>query len=358
MTEENLNERIRVLVVDDSELMRRQVTRILEDDPQIEVIGGAKDGEDALKLVDELRPDVVTLDVEMPKMNGITALKHIMVKHTVPSIMISALTQEGSKLCFDALRFGAVDVVSKPSRLETENLDAQRADIIAKVKRAAIIRTGRLRCVRMPEDEQARPVNHDKPAEKDTRFIGIGAGTGGYYSLLRIVPAIGNSFKDTLVVVLNVAPRFIAPFVAYLQAHSTIPVKNLLGIAVPKKGTCYLCAGDDGLVLETAVDGNLRLRMEGPRSLSEGPGPIDKFFESMVDVVGNRAVGIVMTGEGGDGAEGMAKIRGVGGTTIVQDINNCVDPSMPLATLERGPVGNMIPDYRLADFIVNSNVPS
>ncbi len=138
-----VNSKIRVLVVDDSTLMSRQITSILNDDRKIEVVGRARDGLEALAMVGSLKPDVVTLDVEMPRMNGITALKHIMVKHCVPTVMISALTTEGARATFDALKYGAIDVIAKPSRREDESLDAQKADIIAKVHRAAAIRTGR-----------------------------------------------------------------------------------------------------------------------------------------------------------------------------------------------------------------------
>ncbi len=149
MTQQRGNSKIRVLVVDDSALMSRQITAILQNDEKLQVVGWAKDGLEALNMVRSLRPDVVTMDVEMPRMNGITALKHIMVKHPVPTVMISALTVEGARTTFDALKYGAIDVIAKPSRREDVSLDAQQAEIVAKVKRAAAIRTGRSRYMRI-----------------------------------------------------------------------------------------------------------------------------------------------------------------------------------------------------------------
>ena len=149
MNGNNTNNKIKVLVVDDSALMGRQIAGILDDDEKIQVVGLAKDGMEAVEMVGALKPDVVTLDVEMPRMNGITALKHIMIKYDVPTVMISALTKEGARTTFDALRYGAIDVIAKPSRREDESLEAQKSDIIAKVKRAAQIRSGRARYMKI-----------------------------------------------------------------------------------------------------------------------------------------------------------------------------------------------------------------
>lgn len=137
--------KIRALVVDDSVFMGMQIARILNGDDEIEVVGRARDGVEALSMVGELKPDVVTLDLEMPGQEGVATLKHIMVRHPLPTVIISALTTEGSKSTLDAIRFGAIDIIAKPSRSEDESLVAQKDEIVAKVKRAAAIGTGRYR---------------------------------------------------------------------------------------------------------------------------------------------------------------------------------------------------------------------
>lgn len=353
MVDYNSDKQIKVLVVDDSALMRKQICSILETDPEIKVVGDAKDGEDALEQLAGVKPDVVTLDVEMPRMNGITALKHIMMKHAVPTVMISALTSEGSKTTFDALRYGAVEVVSKPSRRDTDSLEAQRKDIISKVKRAALIRTGRLKYVRVAGEEAAQKGNDLAPADNDTAVVGLAAGTGGYYSLLRIIPALAPTFTGVVISVMNVRSRYVEPFVTYLQAHSRAPVQVVKGIAAPRQSSCYVCAAEDLPVIEKANDGSLRLRLEGPSDQPVSPGPLDRFLMSLSFALVEKSVGILLTGAGKDGSEGLASVREAGGITAVQDINNCADPSMPLAALQKGTVDKVIPDYEMAEFIMS-----
>jgi two-component system chemotaxis response regulator CheB len=347
------NKKVRVLVVDDSALMRKQICSILETDPEIEVVADAKDGEDALEQLTNTKVDVVTLDVEMPRMNGITALKHIMLKHAAPTVMISALTSEGSKTTFDALRYGAVEVISKPSRRDTDSLEAQRKDIISKVKRAALIRTGRLKYVRVAGEDAVQGANDLAPADNDTAVIGLASGTGGYYSLLRIIPALSPTFNGVVIAVMNVRSRYVEPFVTYLQAHSRVPVQVIKGIAAPRQGSCYICASEDLPVIEKANSGGLRLRLEGPSDHPVSPGPLDRFLMSLSFALVEKSVGILLTGAGKDGAEGLASIREAGGIAAVQDINNCADPSMPLAGLEKGTVDKIIPDYEMAEFIMS-----
>jgi len=343
------NNKIKVLVVDDSALMSKQIAAILHEDDKIEVVGQAKDGVEAMHMAGTLKPDVITLDVEMPKMSGITALKHIMVRHGVPTVMISALTKEGARTTFDALRYGAIDVIAKPSRREDESLDAQKADIIAKVRRAAAIRTGRSRYLRMTAPPPLQKRIHISP-DSAPRFIGIGAGTGGYYSLLRIIPALAADFQGTLIGVVLAAARYVEPFVSYLDAHSVVQVKGIKGVTVPEPGLCYICSGQDGVVLEKGDDGKSVLAPRG-QTPQANSGPIDTMLTSLA-VMGGQAIGIVMTGAGRDGAEGIAAIRDAGGTGVVQDINNAMDPSMPLAVLEKGSVEKILPDYLMAEFIM------
>ncbi|MDQ7781539.1 MAG: chemotaxis protein CheB [Desulfomonilaceae bacterium] len=343
------NNKIRVLVVDDSALMSRQIAGILSDDDKIVVVGRAKDGREALDMVAGLKPDVVTMDVEMPRMNGITALKHIMVRHSVPTVMISALTTEGARTTFDALKYGAIDVIAKPSRREDESLDAQKADIISKVRRAAAIRTGRSRYIRMGQSPKESEKSSGGPCDHSTRFIGIGAGTGGYYGLLRIVPALTGEFRDVMIVVLLVARRYVAPFVSYLESHSRVPVKTVDGVEVPEKGTCYICSGQDGATLFKGSHGSAVFQLRGSQMTS--PFPVNEMLSSL-SAFGSRSVGVVMTGAGTDGADGVAAIRKAGGMGVVQDITNCLDPQMPLAALQKDSVEKILPDFLMAEFFM------
>ncbi len=147
------------------------------------------------------------------------------------------------------------------------------------------------------------------------------------------------------------------PFVSYLDAHSAVPVKKADGSAPIEQGTCYICSGDSGPFLDADADGNVRFSFVPMASHNGTSGAIDRMFESYAHFAGSRAVGIIMTGSGKDGAEGLTQIREAGGITVIQDINNCVDPSMPLAVLEKGSVTKMLPDYLIADFLTSTLAP-
>jgi two-component system, chemotaxis family, protein-glutamate methylesterase/glutaminase len=348
------NKKIKVLVVDDSVLMSRQISNILASAGGIEVVGRAKDGLEALTMVNELKPDVVTMDVEMPRMNGITALKHIMVRNAVPIIMISALTTDGARTTFDAFKYGAIDVVAKPSRRDDTNLEVQKADIIAKVKRAARVSPGRLRYIRVNNvvEQPRQPLG---APDESTRFIALGAGTGGHYALLRVLPGLPAGFQGVVIIVILMSRRYLDPFVVFLASHCAVPV-TVASHGVPvERGVAYICSGHEGLILNKRTNGRLEFKKTATEEecAMGKEGSINLMFKSVANVAGRQGVGVVMSGPGRDGAEGLAEIRRNGGINVVQEINNCMDPSMPLAALEKGFVERILPDYHMADFFAN-----
>ena len=355
MSPENSNHVKRVLVVEDSALMGRQISNILNSAPDLTVIGRARDGLEALSMVEEFKPDVITMDVEMPRMNGITALKHVMVKYSIPTVMISALTTEGATTSFDALKFGAIDVIAKPSQREDESLEAQQADIVAKVRRAAEIRTGRARYIRITTNLSAYAKQGGGKPGETSRFIGIGAGTGGYYSLLRIIPALPAGFAHVLIANILIASRYVEPFVNYLDAHSEIPIKAVRNSMTLERGVCYICSYQDRLIVGRDGSGEVKLDFADADDDNDlyKEAMVDKLFESLANTVGSRAVAVVLTGPGSAGALGLLEVRRAGGMGVVQDINNCMDPSMPIAVLEKSAVEKMLPDYLIADFLLS-----
>lgn len=357
MIDKRIRRRIRVLVVDDSVLMGIQISKILSADEKIEVVGRAKDGVEALEMIQQLSPDVVTLDVEMPRMDGITALKHIMVRHPVPIIMVSSLTREGAKATFDALRFGALDVIAKPSRRETDSLEAQAEDIVTRVKQAANIGIDRARYRKRPSKSGLWGHNSLGEPDESTRFIGIGTGTGGYYSILQVIPHLRPGFDDVVLAVIRVTPRYIEPFVSYLEGFSPVPVRNIRDVHAPEKGACYLCSAQDSVILGPDEDGRTKFDVNVKENWSGLDGPINMMFRSLARVAGPRAVGVVMSGAGSDGADGIAAIRRAGGIGVVQAISNCMNPSMPRSALMKGLVEKILPDYYIADFLMKLKAP-
>jgi two-component system, chemotaxis family, protein-glutamate methylesterase/glutaminase len=345
--------KIRVLVVDDSRVMNAQIKKILESDPDMEVIGQASDGLEALELVEELKPDVVTLDVEMPRMSGLTALKHIMVKYPVPTVMISALTKEGAQATYDAFRYGAADVIAKPSRRHDVSLEGQEADIVGKVKRASQIRIDAARRLVLPAlDGLEVPKGKGSPGAK-TRFVAIGAGMGSYYSLLRIIPRLSAEFQDVVACVILTAERYTRPFVDYLAANAAVPVLPFEPGTAFESGACYIASGERRPVLARSAPNILFPEMRFAGVEESGLGPIDALFISLAELVGNRGVGVVLSGPGKDGADGIAAIRKAGGIGVIQEITNCMNPSMPLAVLAKGSVEKMAPDHAIAEFLLN-----
>jgi len=347
--------KVRALVVDDSVLMGIQITKILSSDERIEVVGRAKDGIEAIEMVERLDPDVVTLDVEMPRMDGITALKHIMVRHPVPVIMVSSLTREGSRATFDALRFGALDVVAKPSRRETESLEAQAEDIIIRVRQAAAIGTNRARYRRKPVRTVAWKANKAGPPDAETRFVGVAVGGGGYSSLLQLIPNLRADFSHTLIAMIHVSNRFVDPLVSYLEGCGTVPVKSVRNVSHIEKGHCYICCSHDTVTLTRDASGHVRFETAAASGEDYRDGAIDAMFTSLAQTAGRRSVGIVMSGSGRAGAEGMAAIRRAGGVALVQSLATCMNPSMPRSILLKGAVDRVVADYLLADYLMGLN---
>jgi two-component system, chemotaxis family, protein-glutamate methylesterase/glutaminase len=288
-------------------------------------------------------------------MNGITALKHIMVRNAVPIIMISALTTDGARTTFDAFKYGAIDVVAKPSRREDTSLEVQKADIVAKVRRAARVSPGRLRYVRVSNIFGDLPEQGRGGPNESTRFIALGMGTGGHYALLRVLPVMPADFQGVLITVILMARRYLDPFSTFLAAHCSIPLKVASQGTPIEKGVCYICSGHEGLVLETSENGAPWFKQTASdQEATVGiEGSVNLMFKSVAKVAGTRAVGVVMSGPGRDGADGLAEIRRQGGISVVQEINNCMDASMPLAALEKGFVERILPDYHMADFFAN-----
>ncbi len=187
-----------------------------------------------------------------------------------------------------------------------------------------------------------------EPPDNFTRMIGIGTATGGYYALLRIVPALPVGFPDIIVAVVLVSHKYLELFAVYLEAHSHVPVRMARHGAPLEKGVCYLSAGSERVVVERNADGGLCFEKSESEAYPE-ISPVNEMFRSLVPF-GSRAVGVILSGAGNDGAEGLVDLRRGGGIAIVQAINNCLDPQMPLAALEKGSVEKILPDFLMAEF--------
>jgi len=339
---------IETLIVDDSRLIRTVIRKILESDPGIKVTGEAANGREALEMIPELKPEVITLDINMPRLDGISTLKHIMIKHPTPTVMISSLTREGATKTFDALRFGAIDFITKPSQFDGDGIEAQRRTLLEKVKLAANVETRNIRLFRPP-------VRKDYSIAATTaieRCVVLGASEGGYSSLLKIIPQLPPGRPATYLGVLHVAPLYVDAFVNYLNQNSSIPVKRAVDGLSPESGTCYLAAGTEYITLVQA-EGRLSLRVH-PSPFPARRGAINMLMLSISEIMREHTTGIILSGQGEDGAEGVAEIARVGGEVIIQSPSTCMFKEMAQTSIGLCEAARILPDIEIAEAIGNS----
>ncbi|SEH05122.1 chemotaxis protein CheB [Candidatus Venteria ishoeyi] len=316
----------RLLIVDDSRMMRNVITDIFNADPQIEVIAAASSGIEALELIQSERPDVITLDINMPEMDGITTLKHLMIQTPTPTVMLSSLSRDGAKITFDALRYGAVDFITKPSHLNPEKMQAHANDMIHTVKCAASVEMDIVHYIR-PEFE----LDADQQNADYKFVVAMGAAEGGYSSLLNILPRLSTNNPLTYLVVLYGASRYIDAFIAYLDRHCALTVKRAEDGEILQGGTCYIGTGEEYMTLhDNAAQQVLRIHSAPFASQNSA---INRLMFSLADVIDDRGVGIVLSGNSDDGSEGLEELKRMGGNIIVQDPKNCLYKTMSESAL-------------------------
>jgi len=339
-------EPVRLLIVDDSRLIRKAVRRLFESDGQVQVVGEAAHGREALDLLPQLKPDVITLDINMPIMDGLSTLKHIMIKHPTPTVMFSALTKEGATETFDALRLGAIDFMPKPSQSKGDDVTEQERLILQKVKIAAGIKTGAIRLLRTsrPEGREDRTLS-----TKPEGIVILGASEGGYGALLKVIPQLPSDLPAAYLVVQYAESEHIAKFADYLNANSAIQVKRAMQGDLVMPGTCYLASGSEYTTLQ-ADSGRITLQVN-PSPFPERRGAINMLMLSVSETMPQQAIGIVLTGKGTDGAEGAAEIRRVGGTVILQAPRTCLFQEMVQATMRTGKADHVCSDQEIATAI-------
>ncbi|MET0181472.1 MAG: chemotaxis response regulator protein-glutamate methylesterase [Caulobacterales bacterium] len=325
--------RVRVLVVDDSPTMRSVITSTLQRDPDIEVIGGAGDPYEAREAIKALSPDVITLDVEMPKMSGIEFLEKIMRLRPMPVIMVSTLTQAGAAITLEALEIGAVDCVGKP------DFD----DLSEKVKSAARSRVRGLapRAALKPRNAVFRPNN---------RVIAIGSSTGGVEALMTILQTFPRNCPPT-VITQHMPAMFTKSFADRLNRVCEPHVEEAVFGAPLQPGRIYIAPGG-ATHMETRAGADPSCVLRDGDTVSGHRPSVDVLFESVARNFGARALGVILTGMGRDGANGLKAIRDAGGRTLGQDENSCVVYGMPRAAFELGAVERQLPLTRIADAIL------
>ena len=346
-----MKERVRVLVVDDSALMRKLIPLILERDPDIEVVGTAMDGAFALKKIAELQPDVVTLDLEMPRMDGIETLRLIMRNSPLPVIVFSTHSKEGAYSTFKALALGAIDFVAKPKDAAAGHLDPVAYQLGEKIKVAK--RAGGPKAIpRVEAEVQTPPKNRTRQAIAPNRIIAIGISTGGPNALQYLLSQIPSDFPATFVIVQHMPEGFTDMFARRLDECCPLDVQEAKSGDLLLAGRVLICPGNRHMMVRRMPRGEMAILSDGAPINGHRPS-VDVLFHSVAQEFGLTAVGLLMTGMGEDGAEGLGAIKAAGGMTIAQSEETCVVGGMPRAAIVKGYANKVLPLDGMAAYLVN-----
>ncbi len=354
--------KIRVLVADDSALMRRTLRRILEEDSDFELLDTARDGKDALDKARELKPDVLSLDINMPVMDGLTVLQHVVAEEICPVVMVSSLTQKGALTTFEAIELGAFDYVGKPDGTVSSNMGIVADELVKKLKYASGAKSlNNIRKQRASRIQQTRAtpppstINYNSGAPSSSKFgyraVAIGISTGGPATIMEVLPLLPRDINAAIFLVQHMPPSFITSFAKRLQDACHINVVEAdLGMEV-QPGTCYVGKGGYHMIVYEKLLKKVIIRTpSAPQTLFMPSATV--MMESVLKVYGQDTIGVLMTGIGDDGADQMVEITKAGGHTIAESEETAVVYGMPQEAYNRGGAKELLPSYRIAEAIL------
>lgn len=345
---------IKVLIIDDSALVRKLLKDILDSDPGIEVVGTAPDPVIAIRKIRELKPDVLTLDIEMPKMDGLTFLPRLMRSSPMPVVMFSSLTEHGADATVKALSLGAIDFLAKPKVKISEGIEDLRIELCSKVRTAA---SAKLKKAVSPPNLVVPPklgmdavIKSDRsiPAREGEKILVIGASTGGTVALEQILNRMPADAPPTLIVQ-HMPPVFTNSFAKRVNALTAMNVTEAQDNDELRRGQALIAPGGRHMIVNKGPRGYFVRIKEGPPVNRHIPS-VDVLFRSAANALGPNALGIILTGMGDDGARGMREMREAGAFTIAQDEESCVVFGMPKVAIEMGGVCKVIPLSSIAGF--------
>jgi two-component system chemotaxis response regulator CheB len=329
---------IKVLIVDDSSFMRKALAQLLASEQSIEVIATAADGREAIQKVDQLRPDVILLDIEMPVMDGLTTLAHIMAECPTPILMLSALNKGDANIAIKSLEYGAVDFLAKPSGVISYDIDKLSKEIVDKVKAAAAVNVHKMR---LPLPDERYQTQKRGPGKRKELVI-IGASTGGPKAVAQLLSGFPRDISAAILVVQHMSPAFISSFAERLKWCCPLTISIAKNGESLKEGQILLAPGSYHTTIGTNGSGNI-ICLSKKTGDEEIYPSIDRAMESAAKTYGDRALGVLLTGLGTDGARGLKAIKGAGGSTIAEDESTCVVFGMPRAAIEMGCVDEIVP---------------
>lgn len=338
--------KLKVLVVDDSRMIRRVLNDIIESHDNKVVVGQAENGQEALKLLEQTDPDVITLDINMPVMDGLTTLKHIMINNPTPTVMISALTKEGALETFDSLKYGAIDFLPKPSQMKGDDLEAQRDEILRKIELASEVQIESIRYLRRSTKTKEKA----QRTQLDCQYVmAIGVAEGGYGALLNVVPRLRADLPAAYVAVMHQAPHHLDAFARYLGRCSQLDVQRAVDGTILQGGRCYLAAATEYVTL-VRDEGKLTLQVT-PSPFPTRSGAINRLMTSVSQTIAEKASGVILTGTGNDGIDGLADIIDAGGAAFVQDPKSCLFKETPMLAARKFATEYIVSDKQMAGAI-------
>ncbi|MDM8525315.1 chemotaxis protein CheB [Desulfococcaceae bacterium HSG8] len=338
--------KIKVLVVDDATFMRKAIPQILETDPGIQVVDSAKNGLEALDKIRMLQPDVVTLDIDMPVMDGLTAIRHIMVESPVPVVALSSLFSDGA-ITFEALRLGVVDFVPKPSGAVSADIGRSRQQLVDRVKMACSMKLGNVRRVRLPEKwdlkKRLESLYHFYPLEY---IVVIGTTLAGPNTVIRLLSKLPPTLPAAIVVLQEISPKIISAFVEQFDRHVPWSVQVAENETVLEQGTCYISSNENSLNIRLNENGDICIYVDARKDY-----PLNLLFSSAAEIFRQYTIGVLLSGIGDDGAEGFGRIKKKLGTTMVKDASCCVYPNLTDNAIRHGVVDMILDEGELASTI-------
>ncbi|MBN1954715.1 MAG: chemotaxis-specific protein-glutamate methyltransferase CheB [Anaerolineae bacterium] len=337
---------IRALVVEDSDTVRQLLVRMLQDDPEIRVIGAARDGLEAVEMAHRLHPDVITMDIQMPRLDGLQATKRIMQQVPTPIIVVSAAVHSDLEVAFNATRAGALTVIEKPGGPAGPDYATIRDHLITTVKLMADVKVVRRWTTGFLERRE--PILHPRPREVQTAVVCMAASTGGpaaFYQLLKELP---GDFPVPILIVQHITRGFGRGMVKWLDGTTQLVVEIAADGQELSAGRVLVAPDDQHLTI--GADGNVRLQ---PPAASDRICPsADLLFASAAHVLGRKALAVIMTGMGRDGAEGLKQLKAAGGRVVAQDERSCIVFGMSKEAIEAGVVDRVEPLERLATTVL------
>lgn len=342
---------VKVLVVDDSEVMQRLISKVLDRYTGIRVVGTAVNGREALEKIQALKPDVVTMDVEMPVMDGLTALRRIMRNNPVPVIMFSTLTATGARATIEALALGAFDFVKKPEGPAA--LESMVEELAGKVMAAAAVPAAKT--ARMPLVPRAPASVASCTTRGKTRLVVVGTSTGGPAALHTVIPGLPRDFPAAVVVVQHMPEGFSEPLAEHLARRSRLPVRHASSGDKVLPGQVLVAPAGFDLSFRGGAGSAVVVLDRGRRPVAPGGfrPSVDGVMISAAQVFGQVVMGVLMTGMGRDGARGMAEIRKRNGRTIAEAESTCIVFGMPKAAIDAGAAERIVPLSKIASEIIS-----